>query len=245
MGQPVREDTVVRAWDFPTRAFHWTLVLLVLMAYVSYRYAEALGDPTMLWHRLNGYAILILVVWRLGWGLFGSSTARFSHFLKLPHHALHYGFCLARGRAPHYLGHNPLGAYMIVALLAMLAAQGILGLLSEEHNQTTWGPLYFLVAEERRAEVTRWHGRLFWYGLLVLVGLHILANVLYGLLRKDPLIAAMITGRKPTTGDPEGYADGPEAIMRPRPILSALVWLAISTAILLGVIKALGGQIIY
>lgn len=235
----------MRAWDLPTRVFHWTLVLLVLSAYLSFRFSERLGDPTLFWHRLNGYAILILVVWRLGWGFWGSSTSRFSGFIKWPHRAAGYGLRLAQGRAPHYLGHNPLGAYMILALLAVLSAQGMLGLLAEEHNQTTWGPLYFLIPEERRAAVTGWHGRLFYYGLLVLVGLHILVNVLYTFIRKDPLIPAMITGRKPAANGAEGYADADEATLRPRPLMAALLWLAASAAIVLGLIKAFGGKLIY
>ena len=62
----------------PTRLFHWLLVALVLLAWASWRYSEALGDPTLKLHRWNGHAILVLIVFRLLWGLVGSSTSRFS-----------------------------------------------------------------------------------------------------------------------------------------------------------------------
>ena len=70
----------VRVWDAPTRLFHWLLATLVLLAWVSWRYSEALGDPTLKLHRWNGHAVLVLIVFRLLWGLVGSSTSRFSAF---------------------------------------------------------------------------------------------------------------------------------------------------------------------
>src|SRR3954465_728097 len=72
--------STVPAWDLPTRLFKWTLVLLVLLGWVSHRY----GDVTLTWHTWNGYAVLILLVFRLLWGVFGSSTARFSTWVPRP-----------------------------------------------------------------------------------------------------------------------------------------------------------------
>src|SRR4030095_4845730 len=77
----VASDDKVRAWDLPTRVFHWLLVLLILLSWGSWRYSEALGDPALKLHRWNGHAILVLVVWRVLWGLVGSSTSRFSAWL--------------------------------------------------------------------------------------------------------------------------------------------------------------------
>ena len=87
----------------------------VLLAWASWRYSEALGDPALKLHRWNGHAILVLVVWRLLWGLFGSSTSRFSAWLWWPWTAAVYGMRLLRGQTPLYLSHNPLGSYMILA----------------------------------------------------------------------------------------------------------------------------------
>jgi cytochrome b len=231
----------VRAWDLPTRVFHWALVLLILNAWASFRFAAVFADNTMKWHRYNGYAILILIVWRILWGFVGSSTSRWSNFVRWPWHAARYAIDSLRGRDRHYLGHNPLGTYMILALLAAVSLQATLGLMTVEHNDVTWGPLYKLVSEATYKRITYFHVRLLDYLILPLIAAHITANVLYGLIKKDPLIPAMITGSKPA-GD---YADSQEAVIATRPILRALLCLAIAVAIVFGSIVALGGKLFY
>ena len=203
----------VRAWDLPTRLFHWLLALLVLLAWASWRYSEALGDPSLKLHRWNGHAILVLVVWRVLWGLFGSSTSRFSAWLWWPWTAAAYGWEILRGRTPLYLTHNPLGSYMILALLGAVTAQGVLGLFTVEHNDLTAGPLYRLISEETQKSHHRLACLVFLLGILALVPIHILANLWYGLAKKEPLITAMITGRKPAAD----YLDAPEAGDHPPP----------------------------
>ena len=168
----------VRAWDLPTRLFHWLLAALVLLAWASWRYGEALGDLTLKIHRWNGQAILVLVVWRVLWGFVGSSTSRFSAWLWWPWTAIAYAFQILRGRTPLYLSHNPLGSYMILALLAAVAVQAVSGLLAVEHNDLTAGPLYRLVSEETQKAVTTWHTSFFYWWVFVLVSIHVLANVL-------------------------------------------------------------------
>jgi cytochrome b len=229
----------VRAWDLPTRLFHWLLAALVLFAWVSWRYSEALGDPALKLHRWNGHAILVLVVWRLLWGLFGSSTSRFSAWLWWPWTAAAYGWEILRGRTPLYLTHNPLGSYMILVMLAAVTAQGVLGLFTVEHNDATAGPLYRLVSEERQKVITDWHVWFFYWVILALVPIHILANFWYGLAKKEPLITAMVTGRKPAAD----YLDAPEATLVARPMLRALVCLAVAAGVVFGVIYGvLGGK---
>lgn len=231
----------VRAWDLPTRLFHWLLAALVLFAWASWRYSEALGDPTLSYHRWNGHAILVLVVWRLLWGVFGSSTSRFSAWLWWPWTAATYGLRLLRGETPLYLSHNPLGSYMILALLFVVAAQAVLGLMTVEHNDLTAGPLYRLVSEERQKEITAWHVWFFYWVILALVPIHILANFWYGLAKKEPLITAMVTGRKPAAD----YLDALEADIAGRPMLRALVCLAVAAALVFGIVYgALGGKIL-
>ena len=230
----------VRAWDLPTRLFHWLLAALVLFAWVSWRYSEALGDPALKLHRWNGHAILVLVVWRLLWGLFGSSTSRFSAWLWWPWTAVAYGWEILRGRTPVYLSHNPLGSYMILVLLAAVTAQAVSGLLTVEHNDATAGPLYRLISEERQKVITGWHTWWFYWVILALVPIHILANLWYGLAKKEPLITAMITGKKPA----EAYEDAPEAVIVARPLLRALVCLLVATALVFGTIFALGGKML-
>lgn len=233
--------TRVRAWDVPTRAFHWLLVLLIIDAWASFRFAEAAGDSTMKWHRYNGYAVLVLLVWRILWGFVGSSTARWTHFVRWPWYALGYLFDLVRGRNRLFLGHNPLGSYMVLALLGAVALQATLGLMTVEHNDVTWGPLYKLVSEETYKSVTYYHTRLLNALILPLVAMHVVANVLYGVIKKDPLVPAMITGMKPA----RAYEDEAQARIVSRPGVRALVCLAIAALIVFGAIMALGGKILY
>jgi cytochrome b len=229
----------VRAWDLPTRIFHWSLVLLILGAWLTYEYAEAIGDTTLVWHRIAGLAVLVLVAWRLLWGLVGSSTSRFTGFVRGPGAWISYARGLATGSAQRFLGHNPLGAMMVLALLAVVAAQAGFGLFAVDDNDLVGGPLYRLVGGDGNARATALHGSLFDNVLLPLVAIHVLANILYGLLKREPLIRAMITGRKPA----EHYADAGEAEIVGSPLLRAALCLAVATVIVLGGILAIGGRL--
>ncbi len=231
----------VMAWDAPTRLFHWLLVLSIVSAWASYEFAEQLGDATMKWHRYNGYAVLVLIVFRLIWGFVGSSTSRWSSFVRGPAAAVRYGLDVASGRERRFLGHNPLGTYMVLALLAAVAIQAMLGLVVTEHNDTTWGPLYNLVPESLQGKVRRWHSSGLYWVILPLVVAHIAANALYGVLKRDPLIPAMITGRKPAAD----YEDGHAARIAPATTARALAALLGAIAIVLGGIKLLGGTLFY
>jgi cytochrome b len=216
------------------------LVLSILLAWASWRFSEVIGDPSLRVHRWTGHAILVLLVFRVLWGVFGSSTSRISQLLNWPWTAARYGLDLVRGSSRHYLGHNPLGSYMILALFAAVALQAGLGLFTVEHNDLTAGPLYRLVSEERREAISIWHRKWFYYGLLVLIPLHILANIGYGLLKRDPLITGMVTGRKPQAD----YADAAEAQIVPRAGLRALLCLTAAAALVFGTIFAAGGKML-
>ncbi len=228
---------LARAWDLPTRVFHWLLVTLIAAGWATATFAEKLGDATLRWHRGIGLAILVAVVWRLLWGLVGSSTARFANFVRSPSAALAYGRDLLGGRSRAYLGHNPLGAFMIVALLAVVAAQAGLGLFTAEHNDLADGPFVKFVAEEWLKPIRRWHHMLFNRVLLPLAALHVLANVLYGAIKKDPLIRAMITGTKPAAD----YADGAGAHQVPG--ARAVLCLMLAAAVVLGGIRLVAGRL--
>jgi cytochrome b len=231
----------VRAWDVPTRVFHWTLVLLILNAWASFRFAEVFGDNTMKWHRYNGYAVLVIVVWRVLWGFVGSSTSRWSAFVRWPWFAARYAIDSLRGREGHYLGHNPLGTYMILGLLAAVSVQATLGLMSVEHNDTTWGPLYKLLSEANQKRATYFHVRMLDYLILPLIAAHVVANIAHGILKKDPLVKAMVTGTKPAGA----YEDQAEATIVGRPMLRAAICLIAAAAIVSGTIIGLGGRLFY
>ena len=247
----------ISAWDLPTRIFHWLLVTLILCAWISFEFNDRIGDTFLLWHRINGYAICVLLLWRVLWGFVGSPTSRFVNFFAWPWTAAKYGLDLIRGRDRHFLGHNPLGTYMIVALVAAISVQAITGLVATEHNYVTWGPLSNAVASETSETLTSWHTWMYFNVLIVLIGIHITANILYGLVKKDPLIRAMITGTKPA-GD---YEDAPTAMVaadaktpamaatiipvpRRRPLLVALMCLGVAVAIFMGTVYSLGGKFV-
>ena len=236
----------VRVWDLPTRLFHWLLATLILCAWTSFEFNETFGDPELVWHRYNGYAVLILVLWRLLWGVVGSPASRFANFLYWPWNALHYGVDLLRRRERHYLGHNPLGSYMILALLALVTTQGIFGLLATEHNSVTWGSLALMLSDETSLWFAKMHGWLFETVLLVFIALHIAANVLYRVVKKDQLIEAMVIGTKPAAD----YADqdviaADAADARRSTLVRALVCLVLAIAIFAGAIIGLGGKLFY
>lgn len=233
-----RTDSV-RAWDGPTRLFHWALAILILCAWISFRYAEALGDFTLQWHRWNGYAILVLLTFRLMWGVVGSSTARFASFVGGPVRSAVYLLDLIRGRRRPFLGHNPLGSWMVLALLTAVGTQAGLGLITVEHNDLTAGPLYRLVSEATAKQATRWHLWLFYWVLLPLITIHVAANVLLGAAKGEPLIRAMITGRKPAAD----YEDSARASVMERPAFRAFVCLVLSVALIFGGISLVGGRL--
>jgi cytochrome b len=233
-----RDTREVRAWDWPTRAFHWTLVFCVVNAWASIRFAAHFGDDTLRWHRWNGYAILVLVVFRLIWGFSGSSTSRFSAFITWPWRALGYGLDMLRGRPRHFLGHNPLGSWMVVALLLAVAGQAVGGLYSIDHNEIIAGPLKRTIDHDLALLVGKWH-TWFFNVIVGIVCVHILANALYGALKGEPLILAMMTGRKPRST----YEDQAEAEIPDTVGFRALLSLAAAAVIVFGGITLLGGRV--
>lgn len=230
----------VAAWDLPTRLFHWTLVLLIVSAWVSYEFAEDLGDVTLVWHRVNGLAALTLIVWRILWGIWGPPSARFASFVRGPAAVLAYAAGILSGSAARYLGHNPLGALMVVALLITVGVQAGFGLFATDDNDLVGGPLYRLVSEHGNERATAWHAFVFNFVLLPLAAVHVAVNLLYTFVKKEPLIPAMVTGRKPAAR----YADGKDAIpLGGRPLVRAFVCLIAAGVIVFGGILALGGRL--
>jgi cytochrome b len=185
-----RPASFVRAWDGPTRLFKWTLVLLVLAAPISKNF----GDVLLTWHRFNGYAILTLIVWRVLWGFFGSTTARFATFVR-PLGALGYARDLFTGRRRRFLGHNPLGGLMVLALMAAVTAQAMAGLFTTD-DIVVDGPFVHLAPVWLVKAASNWHAT----GVLVIAGLaavHIMANFWSSFARDENTIGAMATGVKP------------------------------------------------
>lgn len=221
---------VVLAWDLPTRLAKWALAVLVGLAFAS----EYYGDAGLVWHMWNGLAILTIIVFRVLWGLVGGSTARFAGFLAGPGRALGYAVGVLRGRAPRYLGHNPLGGWMVAALLAIVAAQGVTGLFTTD-DIIVDGPLVRVADSAWVERASALHQDIYWW-LLALIALHVLANVAYSLFGKDNLVLAMLTGRKPRVS----YAD--QAAATPGSVLLALACLVVAAGIVFGGISLAGGN---
>lgn len=227
-------QSTVRAWDLPTRLFHWTLVLLMLLAWVSRKY----GDAGLVWHTWNGYAILVLIAWRLIWGLVGSSTARFGAFLYSPAAWLRYGLDFLLRRPRHFLGHNPLGGVMVLVMLGLIGVQALLGLVSyDDHDSLAGGPLSGSVSDEVWNAATSWHLRLFDV-LLAVIALHIAANFLYLVWKRENLVRAMLTGRKAAIS----YEDQPEARIAGGG--RAVLCLLAAVALVFGGILLAGGKVL-
>ncbi len=223
----------VRAWDGATRLFHWALVFLILSAYATRNFVS---DPTLYLHRLNGYAILTLLLFRLLWGIVWSSTSRYATFFPLPGPAIRYAVSLMRGKPLHYLGHNPLGSILILLMLHAVAAQACTGLFTSD-DAIAQGPLYDHASEFVTARAASYHAKGFWI-ILLLVAVHVCANLVYQLGFKDRLITSMITGTKPLAP----YLDQQQA--RIAPALRALTCFIIAAAIVAGGVVLSGDSLL-
>ena len=179
----------VRVWDLPTRLFHWTLVILMI---VQWRSAE--NSSTMDYHLWGGYAVLVLILFRLMWGFVGSDTVRFSGFVRGPSAGIAYLKALLRGETPHYLGHNPVGGWSILAMLALLLIQAVTGLFAND-DILVEGPLYGWVSKSTSDWLTTVH-KLNFNLLLAVIALHIAAALFYLVVKKENLIHPMVSGVK-------------------------------------------------
>ncbi len=180
----------MRVWDGPVRLFHWALVVLLALSWAS---VEILNDMRV--HMLAGQAMLALLLFRLVWGIIGSETARFSHFLGNPFAAVTHLRHLHRREPDIQVGHNAAGGWMVLVMLLVLFAQVATGLFANNEDSFVEGPLSRLVGSEWGAWALKQHHRLFTV-IQVVVALHILAILTYALLKRHDLVRPMITGKK-------------------------------------------------
>lgn len=179
------------------RVFHWLLVLAVLGSYITHR----LGLSWFRYHLWCGYAVLVLVTARILWGFVGTRHARFGVFLRGPAAMWRYLTAWKSGTS-HAVGHNPLGAWMVVLLLLLLLAQAITGLYANDQITNT-GPLFGYVSGHTSDQLSSWHHWIF-NVLLGAIALHVLAVLVYRLVRREDLITPMFTGRKRNVPEAEG-----------------------------------------
>jgi cytochrome b len=190
-------DAQTRVWDLPTRLFHWVLVVLIVLLYATGEY----GLLDMVWHFWLGYAVLALLIFRVLWGIFGSQTSRFGDFVRGPFAVTAYVRSLFSTNKQASIGHNPLGGWSVLALLLCVLVQAVTGLFATDEIDTD-GPLVARVSMYTVKLMTRVHH---WNEnvLLALVGLHVVAVLLYLLVKHENLIAPMVSGRKRLLQSPQ------------------------------------------
>lgn len=189
-------------WDIPTRLFHWIILCAVAASWASHEFDE----PEV--HLWAGYTVLVMVSFRLLWGLFGSVHARFTDFLRRPSAVLDY----LRGDYDPSPGHNPAGGWAVVSLLILLMAQALSGLFNSD-GLLFDGPFYYALDSVWTNKIGAAHEYIFW-ALSSLICLHIAAVLYYQFKRRQDIVRPMFTGG---TG-------GAEA---PRPLWLALVLVSV------------------
>ena len=177
-----------RVWDLPTRVFHWALAAAVIC-----QLATGFGG-VMEWHFRGGYAVLSLLLFRVIWGFIGGRWSRFAAFAYSPGSIMDY----LRGRAhpDNLIGHTPLGALSVFALLAILALQVATGLVADDEVMAS-GPLTRFVSGATVSLATTWHTTFGKWIAIALVSLHVLAVLFYVVVKRDRLVRPMISGDKP------------------------------------------------
>ena len=209
----------VRIWDLPVRLFHWAIVLLVPALWATHEW-ELLDT-----HILLGEIMVGLVLWRLLWGVLGSSTARFAGFVKGPGSVVRY----LKGQERKAFGHNPLGGWSVVAMLLALAVQTGLGLFASDEDGIYFGPLASADLDTAHG-VAGWHETFFW-ALVALIAVHVLAILWYRIVRRDDLITPMITGRGPSVAG--------EAALVPAPLWRLLLSVALAAGLTFALVRFL------
>ena len=184
----------MKVWDAPIRLFHWAVVVLIAVSYVS------INEGWMQIHLLSGYTMLAALLFRLVWGFAGSETARFGKFLKSPLAALHHLGGLFRREEDREIGHNAAGGWMVLLLLLLLAIQVGTGLCANtDEDYMVNGPLAKHVGKPMSDQLSYYHGINF-YLILGAIALHVLAVAAYAMLKGQNLLRPMITGKKRLPG---------------------------------------------
>lgn len=184
-------NNTVRIWDPFVRIFHWSLAGAFIVAYVS-------EDDFLDIHTFAGYTVLTLVALRLVWGLIGTRHARFSDFVRPPGEAMGYVKESLLGKAKRYLGHNPAGGLMIVALLLSLLTTTLSGIATLGAEESA-GPLAGVMGSASHAvgeAVEEIHEFFANFTLLLVFG-HLVGVLFESVVHRENLVRAMITGDKP------------------------------------------------
>lgn len=211
-----------RVWDLPTRLSHWAIAVLVVTQFAS----GLFGLLPMRWHLWCGYALLVVLLFRIVWGFVGSQSARFGQFLRGPGAVASHARTLLDPRPSRWPGHNPLGGWSILLMLSLMLTQSLTGLFTESMDLA--GPLAASVDRATARAAEDWHGLLYW-PLLLLVLVHIAAGLFHLLYKRENLIAPIFgDGRLELERDPAlGFAG----------VVRALVVLAIAIGVVAWIVR--------
>lgn len=199
----------VRVWDLPTRIFHWSLAISVFAAFISVK----IGGNAMVWHSRFGMAVLALLLFRLVWGFIGPEHARFRSFLRGPAAIL----AQVRGKSPSVVGHAPLGALSVMALIGLFTVQSTLGLFTTDEIAFD-GPLVKHVSSDVVSFATKWHQLTEW-ALIGLVVLHIGAVIVHRVVHRHDLVTPMLTGDQLVSDDVTAVTSRDDWAIRARAIV--------------------------
>ncbi len=226
MTKPATDLISAPVWDGFVRVFHWALVTLFVVSVITGK----VGGNAVQWHMWSGYAILALVLFRILWGFVGGEYARYGSFLAGPGRTLGYAKGMLGKTHEYVVGHNPLGGWMVLALLLLLATQAVLGLFSNDEIATT-GPLARYISDEASIKLMGRH-RLIGDLLLILAGVHIAAVLFHLFVKKENLVRAMLHGRKDLPPELAREAEGSRKASMPLGfILFSLAVAAVAIAV--------------
>ncbi|MBB5684340.1 cytochrome b/b6 domain-containing protein [Sphingobium boeckii] len=191
--QDAATPAMVTLWDLPVRLVHWSFVALIPALW----WTGEEGDIDT--HKTIGFVMIGLVLFRILWGVVGSGTARFANFVRGPRAIIaHLRGSDGEGQGP-VIGHNPLGALSVIALLVVLVTQLTLGLFAQDVDGIESGPLAYLISYDGADAAREWH-ELGFNILLGLIVVHLAAIAYYVIFKRDNLIGPMVTGRKRMDG---------------------------------------------
>jgi cytochrome b len=181
------DSSTVKVWDPLVRVFHWSLVFFFLLAFIT-------EDDWLNLHVQAGYAVTFLIGFRLLWGLVGTRNARFMSFVKSPTVMLTYFKGMLSLKVPHYLGHNPLGAAMVIVLLLGVALVSFTGMviIASEGNGPLAGTVFSTLSGDWVEDVHEFFANF----TLLMVMAHVSGVLVSSFLEGENLVKSMVTGRK-------------------------------------------------
>ena len=190
MTKDVADGVVVKVWDWPVRVVHWAIVVLVIVLIST----GLIGNDVLVWHMRAGGTLLALVLFRIVWGFVGSANARFTSFVRGPGSVVSYLRSILQPPHEIHATHNPIGGWMVIALLLAMLFQAGTGLFTNDDILND-GPLVKLITKDLSDSISSLHRRGWWVvaGLAVV---HTLAVLAYYFVLKDNLVSAMVSGEK-------------------------------------------------